>query len=85
MQWYFLTTRSAADLLPLIEGFGQDVRVSVNKSSGKPVRELSHVLKVFLIDRDRYVREIYTSTFLHPQTVMADIKTLLIEFGEKTD
>ena len=85
LQWYFLTTRSATDLLPLIDGFGQDVRYSVNKSGGKPVRELSHVLKVFLIDRDRYIREIYTSTFLHPQTVMADIRTLLIELGEKAD
>ena len=82
LQWYFLTTRSEVDLLPLLEGFGQDVRYSVNKSNGKTVRELSHVLKVFLIDRDRNVREIYTSTFLHPQTVMADIKTLLIELGE---
>jgi cytochrome oxidase Cu insertion factor (SCO1/SenC/PrrC family) len=45
------------------------------------VRQLSHVLKVFLIDRSGYVREIYTSTFLHPQTIMGDIKTLLMEGG----
>jgi protein SCO1 len=78
-RWLFLTTGSAAELLPLLEGFGQDVRYSVDRSSGRPVRQLSHVLKVFLIDSAGYVREIYTSTFLYPQTIMADIKTLLME------
>lgn len=81
LEWYFLTTRSVHALLPLVEGFGQDVRYAVDKSSGKTVRELSHVLKVFLIDRAGDIREIYTSTFLHPQTVMNDIKTLLMEEG----
>ena len=79
LEWYFLTTRSVRDLLPIVEGYGQDVRYAVNKSSGKPVRELSHVLKVFLIDSLGYVREIYSSTFLHPQTVLNDIETLLME------
>jgi cytochrome oxidase Cu insertion factor (SCO1/SenC/PrrC family) len=82
VRWYFLTTRSVGDLLPLVEGFGQDVRYSVDRSTGRPVRQLSHVLKVFLIDRSGYVREIYTSTFLHPQTIMGDIKTLLMEGGD---
>jgi cytochrome oxidase Cu insertion factor (SCO1/SenC/PrrC family) len=79
LPWYFLTTASPADLLPLVEGFGQDVRYSVDRSSGQPVRQLSHVLKVFLIDRAGDVREIYTSTFLHPQTILGDIQTLLME------
>jgi len=73
LRWYFLTTRSARELLPLVEGFGQDVRVS---AAG---RELSHVLKVFLIDRAGYVREIYSSNFLHPQSVLNDIETLLLD------
>ncbi len=85
LEWYFLTTRSTAEVLPLIDGFGQDVRYSFSKANGKLNRELSHVLKVFLIDRDRNIREIYTSTFLHPQTVMADVKTLLMELGEKSN
>src|SRR5687767_1294229 len=68
LRWYFLTTRSARELLPLVEGFGQDVEVTLERSSGKPQRVLSHVLKVFLIDPAGDVREIYSSTFLHPQT-----------------
>ena len=79
MPWYFLTTRSARELMPLVEGFGQDVRYTVDRSTGTPRRELSHVLKVFLIDRAAYVREIYSSTFLHPKTVLNDIETLLLE------
>ena len=78
-RWYFLTTRSARELQPLVDGFGQDVRVTVDRSNGTSRRELSHVLKVFLIDPAGFVREIYTSTFLHPQTVLNDVETLLRE------
>jgi protein SCO1 len=77
--WYFLTTRSARELAPLVEGFGQDVRYTTDRTSGKPRRELSHVLKVFLIDPEGFVREIYSSMFLHPQMVLNDIETLLME------
>jgi protein SCO1 len=73
LRWYFLTTRSARELMPLVQGFGQDVRVTRNG------RELSHVLKVFLIDRGGDVREIYSSSFLHPEVVLNDIETLLME------
>jgi protein SCO1/2 len=79
LRWYFLTTRSARELMPLVEGFGQDIVTSVSRSGGKPQRELSHVLKVFLIDAAGDVREIYSSSFLHPQTVLNDIETLLLE------
>ena len=73
LRWYFLTTRSARELRPLVEGFGQDVQ------SGRGRSELSHVLKVFLIDRAGDIREIYTSNFLHPEMVLNDIRTLLAE------
>jgi protein SCO1 len=79
LRWYFLTTRSARELEPLVEGFGQDVVTAIDRSSGKPRRELSHVLKVFLIDAAGDVREIYSSDFLHPRTVLNDIETLLLE------
>ncbi|PYQ15851.1 MAG: SCO family protein [Acidobacteria bacterium] len=85
LRWFFLTTRSVEDLLPLVEGFGQDVRYSEDRSTGLPVRQLSHVLKVFLIDRAGYVREIYTSTFLHPRSIMGDIETLLMEQRSEGD
>jgi protein SCO1 len=79
LRWYFLTTRSPRELEPLVEGFGQDVVTTIDRTSGKPRRELSHVLKVFLIDAAGDVREIYSSNFLHPRTVLNDIETLLLE------
>lgn len=77
--WHFLTTRSSRALAPLLDGFGQDVRSTRAASNHPRQRELSHVLKVFLIDPAGYVREIYTSTFLHPRIVLNDIETLLRE------
>lgn len=79
LRWVFLTTPSVRELLPLVEGFGQDVQYAEDRSTGRPIRQLSHVLKVFLIDRAGDVREIYTSTFLHPRAIIGDIKTLLME------
>ena len=77
--WFFLTTPSIKALQPLVDGFGQDVRYVVDKETGKTTQELSHVLKVFLIDSASQVREIYTTSFLLPQVVMNDIETLLLE------
>ncbi|MEO5861533.1 MAG: SCO family protein [Burkholderiales bacterium] len=79
LQWFFLTTPSPTALEPLVEGFGQDVQRVVDKETGRTSQELSHVLKVFLIDRQGDVREIYTTSFLLPQVVMNDIETLLLE------
>ena len=79
LQWFFLTTPSPAALEPLVEGFGQDVQVFVDHETGRVSQALSHVLKVFLIDGQGDVREIYTTSFLLPQVVINDIETLLME------
>jgi cytochrome oxidase Cu insertion factor (SCO1/SenC/PrrC family) len=77
--WHFLTTRSTGALAPILDGLGQDVRSTVDRASRPARRELSHVLKVFLIDRAGFVREIYSTAFLHPRVVLNDIETLLME------
>ena len=79
ISWHFLTTRSRRELLPILDGYGQDVGVNVDPASGAPTGVYSHVLKVFLIDRRREVREIYTTAYLLPAVVMNDIETLLME------
>lgn len=78
LQWYFLTTPSYKQLRPLLDGFGQDVSVEVNPKD-KSVRAFSHVLKIFLIDELGAVREIYTTSYLIPEVVLNDMKTLLME------
>ena len=78
-RWHFLTTASATQLAPLLDGFGQDVSVAARQSPGQRVPTLSHMLKVYLIDTGGSVREIYSPAFLHQQVLENDIRTLLLE------
>lgn len=78
VDWHFLTTRSPRALAPLLEGFGQDVRVAVGGGPDEP-GPMSHLLKVFLIDPRGVVREIYSTAYLYPEVVIADIETLRLE------
>ena len=84
LTWSFLTTHSVKTLMPLLDGFGQDVAVELDER-GRPTRAINHMLKVFLIDRHGAVREIYSVEFLFPEVVLNDIKTLLIEEGVNVD
>lgn len=79
VRWDFLTTASLGQLLPLLDGFGQDVMVQSDPLTGKPTGLLGHVLKVFLIDGAGMVREIYTTAYLYPQVLVNDVRTLLLE------
>ena len=78
LEWTFLTARSVDELLPVLEGFGQDVSVEVD-ARGRPMRTMHHMLKLFLIDSDGVVREIYSLAYLQPQVMLNDIKTLALE------
>ena len=78
MEWAFLTTELPRTLVPLLDGFGQDVRVELD-AHGRPAGPLAHVLKVFLIDTRAVVREIYTTSYLYPEVILNDIKTLRLE------
>ena len=82
LPWHFLTTRGYKELVPILDSYGQDVSIDLD-ASGKPTRTLSHMLKVFLIDRRGVVREIYTTAFLLPQVLLNDIKTLVLEENKK--
>ena len=76
LAWDFLTTRSRRELLPILNGFGQDVAVDIDRATGKPVGTYSHVLKLFLIDRQGIVRKVITDTRTkdHDQQVLAALK-----------
>ena len=77
-EWRFLTASSVARLLPVLDDFGQDVGVEVD-SQGRATRILHHMLKVFLIDGQGTVREIYSLAFLQPEVMLNDIRTLALE------
>jgi protein SCO1/2 len=78
--WSFLTAQRVRELLPVLDDFGQDVSVETDEK-GRATRTLHHMLKVFLIDACGDVREIYTLSFLQPQVMFNDIKTLALETG----
>jgi protein SCO1/2 len=83
LPWHFLTSRARSDLLPMLEGFGQDVSVASPPPNGQRIPLLRHMLKVFLIDARGQVREIYSPAFLQHDMIFNDIKTLLMEQGIK--
>jgi cytochrome c peroxidase len=78
LDWRFLTTRSEADLQPLLAAYGQTAQKDYD-AQGQFTGAFSHILRVFLIDRERRIRNIYTVSFLHPDALLNDINTLLLE------
>jgi protein SCO1/2 len=85
LEWHFLTTRNGRELAPMLEGFGQDVSVASSKPPGQRAPVLSHLLKVYLLDAGGEVREIYSTSWLHPAVLLNDIKTLLRERAPRGD
>ncbi|MGJ0483344.1 MAG: cytochrome c peroxidase [Methylomicrobium sp.] len=76
VEWHFLTTRSEADLQPILDGYKHTVQ-KVHDAEGKSTGTFSHVLRVYLIDPDKRIRNIYSVSFLHADTLINDIRTLL--------
>jgi cytochrome c peroxidase len=77
-RWLFLTTSSSTELQPLLDGYGQYV-VRETDANGRHTGGYSHVLKVYLIDSERRVRNIYSTSFLYPDLILGDIMTLTLE------
>lgn len=78
VRWRFLTTASVPVLLPLLDGFGQDVTVETD-ARGRPTRTLNHLLKLFLVDEALQVREVYSVATLSHQAMVNDLRTLAME------
>ena len=78
IEWNFLTTASVNDLLPVVDAFGQNVDININPITNNKELSYSHVLKVFLIDKDGYVREIYSTAYLSVNMLLNDIQTLAL-------
>ncbi len=76
--WHFLTTVGPKSLDPILDSYGQWVIRDYNDQGGY-MGTMSHILRVFLIDKDRQIRNIYSTSFLHADTVVNDISSLLRE------
>jgi protein SCO1/2 len=76
--WHFLTTYSNLFLKPVLRDMGEEISIDRGTSSGGGV-VINHLLKVFLIENQGFVREIYSNQSLDPAMILGDIKTLLLE------
>ena len=76
LDWQFLTSYNADELDPILRGYQQRI-VREYDANGNYIGSISHILRVFLIDREKNVRNIYSVSFLHPDLLINDIKTLL--------
>lgn len=77
VEWLFATTRSQEQLDPILDEYGQFVFKTIEKHGDTEKVNFAHVLKSFLIDKQGYIRNIYSVSYLHPNIVLNDIKTIL--------
>jgi cytochrome c peroxidase len=80
LEWRFLTTTSEVALRPILDAYGQSVIVE-RDGNGNATGTIAHILRVFLIDSQRRVRNVYSVSFLHADTLAADLRTVLMEAG----
>jgi cytochrome c peroxidase len=80
LDWRFLTTASERDLAPILAAYRQ-TRVREVDAAGEKTDRFAHLLRVFLIDGQRRIRQVYSAALLDPDLLMADVRTLLLEAG----
>jgi len=75
VDWRFLTTESEESLVPILDDYDQAVIRDIGPD-GESIGTMSHILRVFLIDQNKNIRNIYSPSFLHPDILLADILTV---------
>jgi len=81
--WHFLTSATNEELQLVLTDFHQPV-AKLHKENGEWSGLFRHVLKVYLIDQQHNVRNIYSTGLFSAQLVLNDIETLLIETKKQT-
>jgi cytochrome c peroxidase len=81
-EWYFLTNTASEGLQLVLDDFNQPV-AKLWQEDGTWSGQFRHVLKVFLLDLDHQVRNIYSTGFFNAQLVLNDIETVLLEVDKQ--
>jgi cytochrome c peroxidase len=76
--WRFVGSASEDQLKPILTAYDQSV-IRDYDADGRDLGTMSHTLRVFVIDRDRRIRNIYSPAYLHPDLLLADLQTLALE------
>lgn len=77
IDWRFLTSESDDHIRPILDSYQQTIVIDPALREGR--RTFSHILRVYLIDREKQVRNIYNVSFLHPDILLNDVLTLLAD------
>jgi cytochrome oxidase Cu insertion factor (SCO1/SenC/PrrC family) len=76
-RWRFLTAKAPAALAPVLAEFGQDRLAAPGEGEGAAV--VGHTLKVFLLDGEGRIRNVYSTGFLDARVLVNDLLTVLGE------
>lgn len=82
-EWDFISTRSEEKLAPILKSYNQDLQRNTSLKGGTD--EYSHILRVFLIDPELRIRNIYSVAFLHKDVLINDVKTIMLEDANAPD
>lgn len=78
VSWHFLTTWSNWFLRPIMQSMDLTATYAIDEN-GKRTGDIYHMIRVYLIDSDGWIREIYATGFFNTDVVLNDIKTLVME------
>ena len=81
--WLFLTTPSRQAVEPLLSAYGQPLAPNGDQRDGSG--SISHLMRVFLIDDQGIIRNIYSPDFLDPRLLLNDLLTLELEHSKPQD
>ena len=73
IEWHVLTTSGSDALQPILDGYGQVVDRTPDQD------QISHLLRIYLVDREGEIRNIYGLGLIDPRLLMTVVETLLIE------
>lgn len=73
IDWHFYTSSGPKVLQPVLDGFGQAVIRTADSET------INHLLRMFLVDRQGRIRNVYGLGMIDPRLLMSDVETLLME------
>ncbi len=72
--WRFLTAADAGAIEPVLADYDQDILPELAADGESP--SFGHLLRVFLVDERRDVRNVYSANFMDWRVVLNDVRTL---------
>lgn len=72
LQWHMLTSDSPDSVAPILHGFGQTIGRTADPNL------INHLLRLYLVDRQGRIRNVYGLGSIDPRLIITDVQTLLM-------